>query len=58
MSIMGIQGCRANSDQDLIVCRSRLFNLLKLKISYAIVAIDNGFHWILGSSSVAVAVVG
>ena len=40
----GFNGCRANSDQDLIVCRSRLFDLLKLEISYAVVAIDNSFH--------------
>ena len=44
--------------QDLIVRRCRLFDFLKLKICDSVVAIDNSFHWILGSSSVAVAVVG
>ncbi|PYL19976.1 MAG: hypothetical protein DMF44_15560 [Verrucomicrobia bacterium] len=47
-----------NSDQHLIIRQIWLFDLLKLKISYPIVAIDNSFHGVGWSGSVAVAVIG
>src|SRR5262249_54968390 len=48
---------RANSHQKLIIRRRRLFDVLKFEIRYAVIAIDNGFHRIGWSHSVAPAVV-
>src|SRR6266545_476694 len=51
------RGC-ANFYQKLIVGRSRLFDLLKLKIGHAVVAIHDSFHRICRSCSVALAIIG
>src|SRR5687768_8926894 len=45
MPVIRIDGSRANFDQNLVVIRNRLFDLLKLKDpGWAVVVIDNGFY--------------
>ncbi|KAG0505617.1 MAG: hypothetical protein Udaeo_10250 [Candidatus Udaeobacter sp.] len=54
--VVWIEGSGANSDQDLIVIRSRLFDLLQLEIGYAVIAVNDSFHRIRRSSGMATVV--
>ena len=54
--VVWIDGSGANSDQNLIVTRSRLFDLLQLEIGHTIVAINNGLHRVGWCASLAAVV--
>src|SRR6266542_6764933 len=58
MPVEWIHRSCANSNQELIVRRSRLFDVLKLEIGHTIVAVNNSFHRIVGTSGVEPTVIG
>src|SRR5205814_9734359 len=58
-SIQGIRPRRAYFDEDLIVCRSRLFDFFELQnLGRTVLTINNSCHRIIRGSRVAIAVVG
>src|SRR5438552_511390 len=58
-SIQRIRPRRAHFDEDLIVCRSRLFDFFELQnFGRTVFTINNSFHRIIRSSRVAIAVIG
>src|SRR5215471_18858917 len=58
MSIHRINRSSANTNENFIVSRRRLFNFLQLEVSGAVFARHDGFHGIIRGSSVSLAVVG
>src|SRR5213080_3514826 len=58
MSIGRIDRGRSDADEDLIISRDRLFDFSQLKICCAVFAREDCFHRIVGSNSIATAVVG
>src|SRR5439155_23568461 len=55
--VIRIDRCAAHSDQELIVARSRLFNLVDLQIGQPVVAINGGLHRIGRNGGVTFTVV-